>query len=138
MKSWGNIFLKSFLKPYKIRWKWLLRKCPNFFKKGELGDLRLTLFGFMIDFLSCFACVIIDNEKMCLSLLRALLEVSWHSQLFATAPFVSLSKSRLRLLSLFSFLIMSDSSSKKYASHSFTPVLRKRKIGRKLRSTSIF
>lgn len=36
---------------------------------------------------------------MCLSLLRALLEVSWQSQLFATAPFVSLSKSRLRLLS---------------------------------------
>ena len=56
----------------------------------------------------------------------------------ATAPFVSLSKSRLRLLSLSSLPVVSDSSSKKYASHSFTPVLRKRKIGRKLRSTSIF
>ena len=93
---------------------------------------------FLTDVLSCFACVIIDNEKMCLSLLRALLEVSWHSQLFATAPFVSLSKSRLRLLSLSSLPVVSDSSSKKYASHSFTPVLRKRKIGRKLRSYEYF
>ena len=56
----------------------------------------------------------------------------------ATAPFVSLSKSRLRLLSLSSLPVVSDSSSKKYASHSFTPVLRKRKIGRKLRSYEYF
>ena len=56
----------------------------------------------------------------------------------ATAPFVSLSKSRLRLLSLSSLPVVSDFSSKKYASHSFTPVLRKRKIGRKLRSYEYF
>lgn len=59
-------------------------------------------------------------------------------KMFASLHFLSLQKMCLRLLSLFSLPVVSDSSSKKYASHSFTPVLRKRKIGRKLRSTSIF
>ena len=57
---------------------------------------------------------------------------------FASLHFLSLQKMCLRLLSLSSLPVMSDSSSKKYASHSFTPVLRKRKIGRKLRSYEYF
>ena len=57
---------------------------------------------------------------------------------FASLHFLSLQKMCLRLLSLSSIPVVFDSSSKKYASHSFTPVLRKRKIGRKLRLTGIF
>ena len=57
---------------------------------------------------------------------------------FAPLHFLSLQKMCLRLLSLSSFLVVSDSSSKKYASHLSTPALRKRKVSRGLRSTSIF
>ena len=83
-----------------------------------------TLNLFLTDVLSCFACVIIDNEKMCLSL--------------RYSPICFLIKIPSALAFLSSLPVVSDSSSKKYASHSFTPVLRKRKIGRKLRSYEYF
>ena len=83
-----------------------------------------TLNLFLTDVLSCFACVIIDNEKMCLSL--------------RYSPICFLIKIPSALAFFILLPVMSDSSSKKYASHSFTPVLRKRKIGRKLRSYEYF
>ena len=92
-----------------------------------MGYLRLTLFGFMINFLSCFACVIIDNEKMCLSLR------------YSPICFLIKIPSALALsYRCFHFLAFATGKYPSLRSDLSTPASRKREVSRVLRSYEYF